>query len=140
MHFKIRYEYVKILDSTLSDGPASPASYVGLFARNSANLISYVINSQDGFETADPGLKTIFVNYRNSSNTFTASAYSATDILTIYAEDDRMFSVTVNNGGISFSNSDVVVFVSAVTVNVSTGVFTNGEILYQPSTGANVVN
>jgi len=134
-----KYDYVKILDNTIDDGPASVSSYVGLFATHeSSNLSAYIMNSVDGFETGDPKLKTIFVNYRNSSNTFLANSFIATDILTIRSEDNRLFKIRINNGGISFSNSDLLVVVSAVSVNVTTGTFTNGEFLFQPSTGANV--
>ncbi len=134
-----KYDFVKILDNTLTDGPAVPTAYVGLFAKKeSGNLSAYIMNSANGFETGDPKLKTIFVNYRNSSNTFQANSFLATDILTIHSEDSRIFKVNIDNGGISFSNSDLVVFVAAVSVNVTTGTFTNGEFLFQPSTGANV--
>jgi len=139
--FHNKYDFIKIIDNTVDDGPALPSSYVGLFAIKdtpASEMSAYIMNSANGFETGDPNLKTLFVNYRNSGNTHSEDAFSATDVLTIYSEDDKLFRVKVNNGGISFSNSDVVVFVSAVSVNVSTGTFSNGDFLFQPSTGANV--
>lgn len=118
------YPYVKLVDTELDGPTASPVTYVGHYAKNAANLVSFIINYEDGFETTAPDLKTIYVKYINSGNTGELTAYSPGDTLTIYNPNNVVQRVIVDNGGSGFSNNDVPVFLSALIVNVSSGAFT----------------
>lgn len=137
--FYNKYPYVKLVDAETDGTNVIPALYIGYFAKNSANLRAYIINAEDGFEASDPDLKTIFVNYINSGQDGNTNAFTPGDTLTIYDSNNSIHSVVVENGGISFSNSDTVIFTPALVVNVATGSFSNGDYLIQPSTGANVI-
>ena len=48
------FSYVKIIDEQVDGQPVIPSEYVGLLAKNSANLISRVVNSKSGFQSKDP--------------------------------------------------------------------------------------
>ena len=130
------YQYVKILDLQVDGQPAIPSGYVNYFVKNSANLQARVVNSRDGFQSKTPDLNTLFLQYVNSGNTSETTTYSLSDTLTVFSPDYPVFSVDVNNGGSGFSNSDLVVFVSALSVNVTSGSFTAGETIVQASTNA----
>jgi hypothetical protein len=132
------YPYAKLLDNELNGTIASVSRYVGYFARNASNVQAVIINSEDGFESTAPDLKTIYLHYRNAgldSNTF---SFAASDLLTIFDPTNAMFSVDVENGGVGFSNSDTVIFSPQLSINVSSGTFTNGEYIVNPTTGANL--
>ena len=139
--FYSEYPYIKIFDLQKDGKTAIPSNFVG-YRVKSANaaigLDSYVINYEDGFESTSPDLKTLYLNYINSGVSGNTSTFSASDIVTIYDPRYPIFSVKVNNGGISFANTDSVVVSPSIIANVSSGSFTNGEYIYQPSTGANL--
>jgi hypothetical protein len=137
-NFYPTYPYVKIKDLTTDGLNVTLANYLGLFTKNASNLQAIIINSTVGFETTPPDLNTLYLSYRNSgadSNTFT---YSPGDILTVFDSNTGIWAVTVNNAGVGFANSDTPVFTSALAVNVSSGSFSNGDYITQPSTGANL--
>ncbi len=122
--FYTPYPYVKLVDTELDGPTASPVTYVGHYAKNAANLVSFIINYQDGFESTAPDLKTIYLKYINSGNTGEMTAYTPGDTLTVYNPNNVVQKVIVDNGGSGFSNNDVPVFLSALVVNVSSGTFT----------------
>jgi hypothetical protein len=129
--FHGNYPYVKLLDAQIDGAPANPAQYVGTFIKNSSNLIAYIINSEDGFESTDPDLKTIYVRYLNSSTTGNTSAFAAGQALTVYGANVDVRNVTIDNGGSQFSNSDNMVFLSAMAVNTTSGSWSVGNIIEQ---------
>jgi hypothetical protein len=134
------YPYVKVLDSTLGGAPALVDNYIGSFAKNSQNLVSYILAANGGFESQDPDLNTIYVRYLNSGSTKNLTSYSPSDILTIYDANNSIYSVSINSGGVAFSNSDSVVFLPAMVVNVSSSnTFANGELITQATTGAEAI-
>ena len=137
-NFVESYPYVKILDAETDFAPADPGSYVGMFVRNSANLQAFVVNYADGFESATPDLKTLYVNYVNSGDDRQTFKYSPGDVLTIFDGRVGVHAVDVNAAGVGFSNTDKLVIVPAVVVNASSGTFANGDYVTQPSTGANL--
>lgn len=137
-NFLSSFPYVKIKDLDNLGLNVTPASYVGLFAKNSANLQSLVIDYENGFETTDPDLNTLYLSYRNAGNSGNTYQYSSGDILTIFDSNTGIWAVSVNTAGLAFSNSDIPVFTPALAVNVSSGTFTNGDYITQPSTGANL--
>ncbi|NDG31120.1 DUF4815 domain-containing protein, partial [bacterium] len=128
--------YVKIKDLQEDGQPVNISSYVGLFVKNSANLQAKILNFETGFESQNPNLNTLYINYINSGNTFNLSQFSNNDLLEVFNRNEQLYSVSVINGGTGFSNSDSVVFVSALDVKVSSGTFTNGEIITQSTTNA----
>lgn len=128
--------YVKIKDLQEDGQPVNISSYVGLFVKNSSNLQARIVSCETGFESQDPNLNTLYVNYINSGNTFNLTEFSNNDLLEIFNRNEQLYSVSVVNGGTGFSNSDVVHFVSALDVKVSSGTFSNGEIVTQATTGA----
>lgn len=136
--FMDAYPYVKILDTDVAGDTTIPENYLGLFVKNAANLQGYVVNYASGFESAAPDLKTIFVKYINSGNTGNLHAFTPGDILTVTDANVSIFKITANNGGVSFANSDAVVFTSAVAVNVSSGTFAVSDYVSQGSANLQV--
>ena len=135
------YPYIKILDTQKNGITANPSAYLGYFLKSANNEIgvkAFVINYQDGFESTDPDLKTLYINYINSGNNGATNTFNSGEVLNVYDPDYPIFNVLANNGGVGFSNTDTLVFVSALVVNVSSGTFTVGDDVYQESTGANV--
>lgn len=132
------YPYVKIKDLQVDGLEVTLGNYVNLFAKNSSNLVSYILTANSGFESQDPDLNTLFIKYLNSGTNSNTSSYASSDVLTIYDSNNSIFSVTVPVGGTGsgFSNSDSVVFVPAIVVNTTSGGFTNAELLTDPGTGA----
>jgi hypothetical protein len=136
------YSYVKILDSQVDGQPSLPSSYVDYFIKSSLNLKARIVNYEDGLETSNPDLKTLYVRYVNSSDPDLANSsavyteFGVGEQLTVYGEDYPLFEINVNNGGVGFSNSDTVVIVSALSLANVTGTFSNGEVVTQSTTGA----
>jgi len=128
--------YVKIKDLQEDGQPVNISSYVGLYIKNSANLQAKILNFETGFESQNPDLNTLYVSYINSGNTFNLTSFSNNDLLDVFNKNEQLYSVSVVNGGTGFSNSDTLHFVSALDVRVSSGTFTNGEIITQATTGA----
>lgn len=135
------YQYVKILDTQKDGLTAIPSNYVGYFAKSSLSsdgVSAFIVNYQDGFESTDPDLKTLYLDYNNAGSNGSTDTFVQGEVITIFDPDYPIFKVKVTAGGSAFSNSDQIVMSPALVVNVSSGAFTNAEYLYQPSTGANV--
>jgi hypothetical protein len=136
------YNYVKILDSQVDGQPSLPSSYVNFFVKNILNLKARIVDYQDGLETSNPDLKTLYIRYVNSSDPDLANSsavyteFGVGEQLTVYGEDFPLFEINVNNGGVGFSNSDSVVIVSALSIANVTGTFSNGEVITQSTTNA----
>ena len=136
------YPYVKITDTQKDGQPSLPVSYVDYFVKSNLNLTARVINYKDGLESSAPDLNTLYLQYNNSSDADVANGsavyttFSADQELTVFAPDYPLFKVTVNNGGLGFSNSDTVVFTSAISLSNISGVFSNGQTITQSTTGA----
>lgn len=128
--------YVKLLDNDVDDNAVIPSLYVGNFVRNSANLRAYIVNSADGFETTDPDLNTIYVNYINSGDSTNATSFTIGENLTVFDAKVSIQSVDVNTGGTGFSNSDSVVFTSRLAVTVTSGSYSIGDYVVDTSPGA----
>jgi hypothetical protein len=127
------YSYIKIIDSQLDGQPAIPSSYVSHFIVDpSSNLTAHIINSQDGYETTDPDLKTLYLRYINSGNDGNTTSFSSGSVLKIYDYLDSVHSVKINNGSSGFANNDSVVFCSALDITqTSNANFSVGEIVTQ---------
>lgn len=125
--------YVKINDNELGGAPASVSTYTGYFAKSSSNLVSYIVETDIGYESTAPDLNTLFLKYLNSGNTSNQSSYAQGDILTIYDGNNSIFNVSIEAGSSTFSNDDTIVFLSAIEVQNSTG----GIAFSNSSGGAN---
>ena len=136
------YPYVKILDNDTFGAATTPVTYVGKLIKNSANLNAIVVNYYDGFETADPDLKTLYIHYNNSGNSHSATAFSPADILSIYDSNYPISKIRQPAGpaGIAFSNNDTVVVTSSIITNTGSSVlnFIVGDELYQSVTNASL--
>lgn len=136
------YQYVKILDLQVDGQPTVPVGYENLFVRSeyqangSGNVVARIVKTTNGFEQKDPDLNTLYLQYVSSGDNGTTSAFSNGEQLTVFSKDYPLYSVNVNNGGLNFSNSDLAVFVSALSVDVASGIFSNGETITQATTGA----
>lgn len=137
------YPYVKIKDLQLDGQPVTPALYNGLYVKDSSNLVATIVNYTTGYETRDPDLNALYLNYINSGDSNDKTAYVANDNITIYSRDDVIYKVNILAGSSGFTNSDSVHVVSAIAVQNSTGGltfsgtgFSNGQTITQGTTGA----
>ena len=130
--------YAKIRDLQENGQPVNPAAYEGLYVKNSANLQARVVKYESGFESKNPDLNTIYLNYINSGDTFDKAAFSNNDLLDVFNNNNQLYGIDVVNGGTGFANSDSLHVVPAISVSVASGTFTNGEIITQATTGARV--
>lgn len=143
--FLSQYFYAKILDLQLDGQDVDLPNYVNLHAKNANNLIARVVNYKTGYQSQSPNLNTIYLQYINSGNTGTESSFAADQILEIYDPSLTVEKVTITNGGTGYSNSDSVVFVSALLLSNVIGtsgpnnVFTAGQVITQGTSNATIV-
>lgn len=133
------YPYVKLSDFQL-DGInlVNPEEYVGAIVEDDVTgLKAYVVNYANGFEASAPDLKTIYVKYINSGISGNQTSFTPGNNITISEGDKTIWRTQVNAGGVGFSNSDQVIFTSALLVNLHSGTFTNSDYLINSDTGAN---
>ena len=139
------YSFVKITDVQSDGQPSLPSSYVNYFVKSNLNLTARVVNYQDGLESANPNLKTLYLQYNNSSDVDTSNgsavytSFSADQELTVFDQSYPLFKVIVNNGGLGFANGDTVVVTSAIALSNITGAFSNNEVVTQSTTGAKAI-
>lgn len=135
------YPYVKIVDIQKDGQLSNPSAYKGLFAKSVNTQIgvnAFIVNYEDGFESTDPDLKTLYLNYINAGANGSTNTFGSGETITIYSPQYPVFSVIPTAAGSGFSNSDSVVFTSALVVNVQSGSFAPNQTLVQPSTNATV--
>src|SRR6266566_1942631 len=138
--FNNPYPYIKIKDLAFDGTVAVPFSYVNYNIINDVTgLTAWVTNYVDGFETTDPNLKTLYVNYTNTGNsTITVTSFNAGDILRIFDPvQNGIEKINIVNGGIGFSNTDTPIAVSPFLMTVSSGTFNVGDFIIN-NQGANV--
>lgn len=134
------YDYIKI-DDTDSDGvPAVPSNYqFQLIDNETTGLRAAIVNYKDGFESADPNLKTLYLRYLNSGSNGTTNAFASGDVLKISDFKQSVQKIKVNDGSSGFSNSDTLIVTSAIVVNVASGTFTNGEYLTNGTANVQII-
>lgn len=141
--FDSNYNYAKILDLRPIDSqPVQPSTYVGLLAYEaSSNLYAICYNYQDGFESQDPDLKTLYFKYLNSG-TAGQSQFSPGSQLTFYETNE----VAAANSSTAVANADVKIASSNSSVgkgyamSVSSGViFQKGHFVQVPTTETVIV-
>lgn len=135
-NFNNAQPYVKIVDNEADGTTAIPSLYVGKLIKNAANLQAFITNSADGFESTDPDLKTLYINFRNSGNTFNINQFTPGELLTIFDANNSIYKVNVIDGGSGFSNTDTVVFTPQVAVELSSGSFSPGDYICDVTSGA----
>ena len=111
--------YVKLRDTEVDnpDVALNVQQYVGFTVKSeSTGLTGKVIASNNGLESSDPYLNTIYVSYNNGGADGNTTIFTANDVLTIYDPKNRIFRYRVNNGSSGFSNSDTIAIVSAIAV------------------------
>lgn len=132
------YPYAKLSDNDTSGIAIDIDAYQGLIARNQDGLSAQVINTLEGLESDAPNLHTIYLKYRDSGSDANSETFAAGDVLKFSDITEKLYSVKVDSAGVGFSNSEAVVFTPQLVVNVTTGSFTNGEYVTQPSLGSNL--
>ena len=137
--FYNRYPYAKIRDVTVAGQNVIPEDYEGLFVKNESGLTAYVMNYKDGFESTDPDLKTIYLKYTSSGNSYSETKFSAGQVLTAYDSNNSIHSLTISASGTGYTNSDVVVLTPQLLVNVNSGSVSVGDNLTDSISGANGV-
>ena len=113
--------YVKIKDTETDGTQIAITAYEGMAVRNSSNVNAYIVKTIAGFESRAPDLNTLYVKYNSSGADSNTSTFSAGETLTVYSPQYPIFKTRVNNGSSLFSNTDAVVFVSALAIQNSTG-------------------
>ena len=123
--------YVKLKDAEVDGSPVNVSSYNNAYVKNAANLQAFVVSSNNGFETQDPDLNTLYLRYLNTS-TNGQVVFESGEILTVFDGNNSIYEVSITAGGSSFSNTDTPVFLSAIAVQNTTG----GKIFSNSSGGA----
>ena len=130
------YPYVKINDVELDGTIAVVENYFEMFVKNESGLIGRVIDYVDGFESTTPDLKTIYVKYINSGNSFNETAFSDGQILTVYDANNTISKINILSPGSNYSNADIAVTTPILLANVNSGQFIIGDTITNPVTGA----
>ena len=140
--------YVRINDTETDSTPVNVSMYNGYLAKNSQDLIARIIETSSGFESTFPDLNTLFVKYLNHGSSGNTVSFSPTDTLTIYNAAHIVEDVDIFTKSAGFSNTDIPVFLSAITVQNTSGgqsfvnatgqacTFVVGETITQQFTGA----
>ena len=140
--------YVKINDLETDGTPVNVSAFKGYLVKNSANLVAQVVEIASGFEATAPDLNTMFVKYLNHGTSGNSTSFAVNQVLTVYDPTLAISDVDISAKSSGFSNTDVPVFLSAITVQNSTGgqsfvnatgqacTFSVGEVITQDYTGA----
>jgi len=148
-NYDLQYNYVKILDlRPIDTQPVQPSSYPGMIGHEpTSNLYAVCVNYQDGYESQDPDLKTLYFKYINSGINGQTAFASGTQI-TFYQTTD--IATAAANNGINaslFTDADVTVASVADSVGkgyamtVSSGViFQKGHFIQVPSSETVIVS
>lgn len=129
LSFDFNFTYVKILDLQVDGITTLVSRYANTYVKDSANLTSEVINQVQGLESQNPNLSTLFLKYINTG-TGSKKKYANSDVLTIYAKDYSLQSITISAAGTLYDNTDTVVITggSGSGANASIVTFSNGSI------------
>lgn len=137
--FYNKYPYVKIQDNQVDGVPVNTSTLKGKYVKsNTTGQTAFVLDYVDGFEQTDPDTKTLYVKYIDSGTNGNSVMFTGPDTLTVFDTAYAIPYVSVDDGGTSYSNSDSVIFLSAIAVSDVTGTINAGDVLQQATTGANV--
>ena len=129
LSFDFNYMYIKINDLQVDGQTTLVSDYANGYVQDSANLKAEIVNYVQGLESQDPDLSTLFVKYINTG-TGGKKAYANSDVLTVYARDYSIQSITISSAGTLYNNTDVIVFTSNTGTGASANLVTyaNGSI------------
>lgn len=129
LSFDFNYMYIKINDLQVDGQTTLVSDYANGYIQDSANLKAEIVNYVQGLESQDPDLSTLFVKYINTG-TGGKKAYANGDVLTVYARDYSIQSITISSAGTLYNNTDVIVFTSNTGTGASANLVTyaNGSI------------
>ncbi len=133
------YNYVKILDTQGDGQPSIPQGYVDYFIKSNLNLTARVVNYEDGLESRTPELKTLYLQYINSSDVDTSNGnisyteFKPGESLTVFSKNNELFKFNVQSGGLGFANADSLVVMSAIGVSGNSGALNVGDTITQTS-------
>ena len=113
--------YVKIKDTETDGTQIAVTAFEGMSVRNSSNVAGHIVKTVAGFESRSPDLNTLYVKYNSSGTDSNTSTFAAGDTLEVFSPLYPIFKTRVNNGSSLISNTDAVVFVSALAIQNSTG-------------------
>jgi hypothetical protein len=142
--FDSNYHYAKILDLRPVDSqPTQPSSYVGLLGYEAtSNLYAICYNSQDGFESQAPNLKTLYFKYLNTGISG-QSTFSPGSQITFYQANE----IASANSTTAFANADVKIASGTDAIgrgyamSVSSGVlFQKGHFIQVPTNDTVIVS
>jgi len=128
--FKNSMPYVKILDTTVGGAAVDVNEYQGLFALGETTgvigEVEYVLGGFEGNDDAE--LKTLYMRYVDSGTNEDKAAFDEGETLKIYSNQNSLYDIDVALGGASqgFSNSDIMVVLSAIRVQNVTSSDTTG--------------
>ena len=140
--------FVKINDVETDGTPVNVSVFKGYLAKNSANLVCQIVETSTGFESTFPDLNTLHVKYLNYGSSGSATNFTPGETITIYSPSVSVADVDIMAASQGFSNTDIPVFLSAITVQNSTGgqsfvnsagqacTFSVGEVITQSVTQA----
>jgi len=138
--------FAKLKDTTTTGAATSLELLNGLFVKNSSNVIARVIKTTEGFESNNPDLKTVYLEYNNAGSNQDADSFAEGDTLTFYDNQYPINDVNITNQSQGFSNADAVVILSAIEVQNTTGgldfangQFQVGELIEQSTTNAKAI-
>jgi Domain of unknown function (DUF4815)/PA14 domain len=127
-NFDSNYYYTKILDLRPVDSqPVNPSQYVGLLAHEpTSNLYAICVNYQDGYQSQDPNLNTLYFKYLNSGINNEQHFASGTQ-LTFYTNTDINYANSTNQ----FANGDVKVASVANAVGTGYSMSVSSGVIFQ---------
>lgn len=129
--FDNRYYYAKVKDvSPTSSEPIQPSTYVNLLAHESTtNLYAVCVNYQDGYESQDPDLNTLYFKYINAgeyANGQIVYQFPSGSQLQFYTNTDPTYANSTNYFG-----QDVTVASVTNAVGVGYAMSVDSGIIFQ---------
>lgn len=116
--------YVKVLDLQVDGQPVNASQFANTLLINSANLTSLVISTEDGLESQNPDLNTLYIKYLNAA-TDGSSAYAEGEVISAYSRDRGVQTITIDAAGSGYSNNDILSFTSGTGTGAAGRVITN---------------
>lgn len=129
LNFDFNYTYIKINDLQVDGQTTLVSDYANGYIEDSSNLKAEIVNYVQGLESQNPDLSTLFIKYVGTG-TAGKKTYANGDVLTVYARDYSIQSISVSSVGTLYNNTDVIVFTSNSGTGASANIvtFANGSI------------
>lgn len=136
MLFDAAYNYIKVLDTQVSGQSVAVSEFADSIIEDYSGLQARVVNYVPGLVSQSPDLNTLYIKYTNvgsipssDGSTTDVKEFTANTIVTAYNKLRRVERVEVTQGGVGYTNSDVVVF----TANNDVGSGAQGTIVTNSS-------